>query len=285
MSGRLTGRGRVSDRFSTFASRDLADSLRLRPTMRKPVIAGNWKMFKTVADSVATVLALKPFVANANHCEIVIAPVFTALKIVADRLEGSNIKVAAQNCAAEQKEGPFTGEIAAFMLRDDGCSHVIVGHSERRQYYFDSDEVVSRKTHAGLAAGLAVIVCVGETLEQRDQGNAERVVREQLVGGLNGLTASDLDRIIVAYEPVWAIGTGRTATPEQAQEMHAFIRRVFADRYSNQVATDVRIVYGGSVKPDNIAGLMSQRDIDGALVGGASLQADNFAKIVNYERT
>ena len=251
--------------------------------MRKPVIAGNWKMFKTVADSVATAVALKPLVANANRCEIVIAPVFTALKSVADRLEGSNIKVAAQNCAAEQKEGAFTGEVAAFMLRDAGCSHVIVGHSERRQYYSDSDEVVSRKAHAGLAAGLAVIVCVGETLEQRDLGNAERVVREQLVGGLTGLTASDLDRIIVAYEPVWAIGTGRTATPEQAQEMHAFIRRVFAEGHSGAAANALRILYGGSVKPDNIAGLMKQADIDGALVGGASLNAESFAEIVNYK--
>src|SRR6267142_5822391 len=250
--------------------------------MRKPVIAGNWKMYKTVGESVATALALKPLVANANHCEVVIAPAFTNCKSVADRLEGSNIRVAAQNCAEEQKEGAFTGEVAAFMVRDAGCSHVIVGHSERRQYYFETDAMVSRKTQAGIAAGLAVIVCVGETLEQRDQGNAEHVVSEQLAGGLTGLTASDLDRIIVAYEPVWAIGTGRTATPEQAQEMHAFIRRVFADGYSKKAADSMRILYGGSVKPDNINGLMSQADIDGALVGGASLQADSFAKIVNY---
>lgn len=253
--------------------------------MRKPVIAGNWKMFKTVGDSVATAVTLKPLVANANHCEIVIAPVFTALKSVADRLEGSNIKVAAQNCAAEQKEGAFTGEVAAFMLRDAGCSHVIVGHSERRQYYSDSDEVVGRKTQAGLAAGLTVIMCVGETLEQRDQGNAERVVREQLVWGLTGLTASDLDRIIVAYEPVWAIGTGRTAAPEQAQEMHAFIRRVFAEGHSEQAAQQLRILYGGSVKPENISALMAQADIDGALVGGASLSAESFGQIVNYDRS
>ena len=226
---------------------------------------------------------MKPLVANANRCEILLAPVFTALKSVADRLEGSNVKVAAQNCAAEQKEGAFTGEVAAFMLRDAGCSHVIVGHSERRQYYSESDEVVSRKTRAGLAAGLTVIVCVGETLEQRDLGNAERVVREQLVGGLTGLTASDLDRIIVAYEPVWAIGTGRTATPEQAQEMHAFIRRVFAEGHSEAAASALRILYGGSVKPDNIAGLMKQADIDGALVGGASLNAESFAQIVKYK--
>jgi len=251
--------------------------------MRKPVIAGNWKMYKTVGESVATVLALKPLVANANHCEVVIAPVFTALKSVADRLEGTNIRIAAQNCAAEQKEGAFTGEVAASMVRDAGCSHVIVGHSERRQYFFESDEIVSRKTQAGLAAGLMVIVCVGETLEQRDQGSAESVVRNQLAGGLSGLTASDLDRIIVAYEPVWAIGTGRTATPEQAQEMHAFIRRVFAERHSAAAADEIRVLYGGSVKPDNIAGLMKQPDIDGALVGGASLKAESFAEIVNYK--
>jgi triosephosphate isomerase (TIM) len=250
--------------------------------MRKPVIAGNWKMFKTVSESVATALALKPLVANANHCEVVIAPVFTALKSVADRLEGSNVYVAAQNCAAAEKEGAFTGEVAPFMLRDAGCSHVIVGHSERRQYYQETDVIVSSKTQAGLAAGLTVIVCVGETLEQRDEGNAEDVVSKQLVGGLSGLTVSDLDRIIVAYEPVWAIGTGRTATPEQAQEMHAFIRRVFAERHSSQAASGLRILYGGSVKPDNIAGLMKQPDIDGGLVGGASLNADSFAQIVNY---
>jgi triosephosphate isomerase len=252
--------------------------------MRKPVIAGNWKMYKTVADSVSTALALKPLVANANHCEVVIAPVFTALKNVADRLEGSNIKVSAQNCATEKAEGAFTGEVAAFMIKDAGCSHVIVGHSERRQYYSETDQIVSRKCQAALEAGLIAVVCVGETLEQRDQGKALDVVKAQLTGSLSGLTASDLDRIIVAYEPVWAIGTGRTASPEQAQEMHAFIRRVFAESYSNQAADELRVLYGGSVKPDNIAGLMAQADIDGALVGGASLDAESFAKIVNYER-
>jgi triosephosphate isomerase len=252
--------------------------------MRKPVIAGNWKMYKTVGDSVATAVALKPLVTNANHCEVVIAPVFTALKSVADRLEGSNVHVSAQDCATEQSEGAFTGEVAAFMLRDAGCSHVIVGHSERRQYYLETDPIVSQKVQAGLAAGLTVIMCVGETLDQRDQGKAQSVVSAQLVGGLSGLTVSDLDRIIVAYEPVWAIGTGRTATPEQAQEMHAFIRRVFAERHSADAAEALRILYGGSVKPDNIAGLMKQADIDGALVGGASLKAESFSEIVNYNR-
>jgi triosephosphate isomerase (TIM) len=252
--------------------------------MRKPVIAGNWKMYKLLGEAVDTALALKPLVANANHCEVVIAPVFTALKTVADRLEGSNIGVAAQNCSTELQEGAHTGEVTAAMLRDVGARYVIVGHSERRQIYLETDAMISKKAQAGLAAGLKVIVCVGESLPQREQGIAERVVSGQLSGSLAGLTASDLDRIIIAYEPVWAIGTGRTATPEQAQEMHAFIRRVFADRYSDQAANELRILYGGSVKPDNVAGLMSQEDIDGALVGGASLQAESFAKIVNYGR-
>jgi triosephosphate isomerase len=252
--------------------------------MRKPVIAGNWKMYKTISESVETALKLKPRVANANHCEIVIAPVFTALKTVADRLEGSNIRVAGQNCSTEIEEGAHTGEVTARMLLDAGATHVIIGHSERRQYYFDSDLFVRKKTQAAIVSGLTAIVCVGESLAQRDQGNAESVVSGQLEGGLSGLTASDLDRIIVAYEPVWAIGTGRTATPEQAQEMHAFIRRVFAQSHSSEAAESLRILYGGSVKPDNITGLMAQPDIDGALVGGASLKAESFAEIVNYNR-
>ncbi len=239
-------------------------------------------MYKTISESVETAQSLKPMVANANHCEIVIAPVYTALKTVADRLEGSNIHVAAQDCSTEVEHGAHTGEVAADMLRDVGCAYVIAGHSERRQHYFETDTMVSRKAQAALAADLSVILCVGETLAQRDQGNAERVVSGQLGGGLSGLTASDLARIIIAYEPVWAIGTGRTATPEQAQEMHAFIRRVFAEKHSAEIAAAVRILYGGSVKPDNIAGLMAQADIDGALVGGASLKAETFAQIVHY---
>jgi triosephosphate isomerase (TIM) len=251
--------------------------------MRKPVIAGNWKMYKTVVDAVDTALAIKPLVANANHCNVVIAPVFTALKTVVDRLEGSNIRVAAQNCSTEVEEGAHTGEVAAFMLREVGVSYVIVGHSERRQFYFETDTMVRRKVLAAMSSGLTAIMCVGESLAQRDQGIAEPVVSGQLSGGLSGLTASDLDRIIIAYEPVWAIGTGRTATPEQAQVMHAFIRRVFAERYSEEAAQALRILYGGSVKPENIAGLMSKPDIDGALVGGASLKAESFAQIVNYK--
>ncbi len=240
-------------------------------------------MYKTVGESVDTALALRPLVANANHCEVVIAPVFTALKTVADRLEGSNVHVAGQDCSTEVEEGAHTGEVAAFMLRDAGAGYVIVGHSERRQFYFETDTMVRKKCQAGISAGLNVIMCVGESLEQREQGIAERVISGQLSGGLSGLTASDLDRIIVAYEPVWAIGTGRTATPEQAQEIHAFVRRVFAERHFAEAAQELRILYGGSVKPDNIAGLMAQPDIDGALVGGASLKAESFAQIVNYK--
>jgi triosephosphate isomerase (TIM) len=241
-------------------------------------------MYKLVADAVATAVALRPLVSNANHCEVVVAPPFTALKAVADRLEGSNVRVAGQDCSTETKHGAHTGEVAADMLRDVGASHVVVGHSERRQYYFETDTMVNRKAQAALGAGLTAIVCVGETLAQRESGNAESVVRGQVEGGLRGLTSSDLARIIIAYEPVWAIGTGRTATPEQAQEMHAFIRRVLAERYSEAESGALRILYGGSVKPDNIAGLMSNEDVDGALVGGASLDAETFAQIVNYER-
>ena len=251
--------------------------------MRKPVIAGNWKMFKLLGEAVDTALALKPLVANANHCEVVIAPVFTALKTVADRLEGSNIRVAAQNCAIQNEDGAHTGEITPLMLKDVGCSHVIVGHSERRAFYGETDDSVNLKTKAVLAAGLVAIVCVGETLNEREGGNAENIVKSELSLGLDGLTVADMERIILAYEPVWAIGTGKTATPEQAQDMHGFVRRIVAETHGNEVAERVRILYGGSVKPDNIATLMSQPDVDGALIGGASLDATSFADIVNYK--
>lgn len=251
--------------------------------MRKPVIAGNWKMYKLLGEAVDAALALKPLVANANHCEIVIAPVFTAVKTVSDRLEGSNISVAAQDCAVQNDFGAHTGEVAPVMLKDAGCSHVIIGHSERRQFYGETDESVNWKTMASLAAGLTAIVCVGEQLAEREAGNAETVVKTQLLGGLQGLTVSDLERIIIAYEPVWAIGTGKTATPEQAQEMHGFIRGVLAETHGKEAADSIRILYGGSVKPDNIQALMANEDVDGALVGGASLEAESFAKIVSYK--
>ncbi len=239
-------------------------------------------MYKLISESVETALALKPLVTNASHCEVVIAPVFTSLKMVADRLEGSNIRVAAQDCAVQNEFGAHTGEVTPSMIKDAGCSHVIIGHSERRQFYGETDESVNRKTKAALAAGLTAIVCVGEHLAEREAGNAESVVSGQLAGGLAGLTADDMERIIIAYEPVWAIGTGKTATPEQAQEMHGHIRREVAGIHGKQAAEAIRILYGGSVKPDNIGELMSMGDIDGALVGGASLEAESFAKIVNY---
>jgi len=252
--------------------------------MRKPVIAGNWKMYKLLGEAVDTALALKPLVANTNHCEVVIAPVFTALKTVCDRLEGSNVRVAAQDCAAQDDFGAHTGEVTPSMLKDVGCRYVIIGHSERRQFYGETDGSVNIKAKAALSAGLTAIVCVGETLAERVAGQAESVVKRHTVSGLDGLTVADMERIIIAYEPVWAIGTGKTATPEQAQEMHGFIRATIAETHGKDVADKTRILYGGSVKPDNIATLMSQPDVDGALVGGASLEAESFAKIVNFER-
>jgi len=251
---------------------------------RKPVIAGNWKMFKLVSEAVATVIELKPRVANSNHCEIVIAPPFTALRAVADRAEGSNLGIASQDIAPETKQGAHTGAISGDMLRDAGCSYAIIGHSERRQYDQESDGLVSRKIVAALHFSLTPIVCVGESLEQREAGTAEAVVRGQIERGLSELTGDKVTRIIIAYEPVWAIGTGRTATPTEAQSMHAFARHCLSEGFGSEVSEAVRILYGGSVKPENISELMRQPDIDGALVGGASLDATGFARIVDYER-
>jgi triosephosphate isomerase len=253
-------------------------------TQRKPLIAGNWKMYKSVAAAVATVLELKPLVSNANHCEVLVAPPFTALKTVADRLEGSNIFVSGQDVAAEGAEGAFTGEVSAEMLREAGCTHVIIGHSERRQYYGETDDRVARKARRALDAGLTPIICVGETLEERESGAAEAVVERQIKEGTATLTAADAIRIVAAYEPVWAIGTGRAATPEIAQSMHRKVRSVFEKVFGSEAASGIRILYGGSVKPENIAEFMSEPDVDGALVGGASLQPDSFSKIVFYNR-
>ena len=251
--------------------------------MRKPIIAGNWKMYKLLDEAVKTALDLKPLVANANHCEIIIAPVFTAIKTIADKLEGTNIKLAGQNCSTQIEHSAHTGEICADMIKDIGASQIIIGHSERRQYYGETDDSVNAKTKACLHFGLSAIVCVGESLGQRESGQAESIVKKQLSGALDGLTVSDMERIIIAYEPVWAIGTGKTATPEQAQEMHAFIRQSLTETHSDEVAHQTRILYGGSVKPGNVKELMSANDIDGALVGGASLAATSFAQIVNYK--
>jgi triosephosphate isomerase (TIM) len=251
--------------------------------MRRPLIAGNWKMYKTIAEALDFAQSFRPLVVAATHCDIVLAPPFTAIKALADRLGGTNVEVAAQDVAAEAGPGAFTGEVSAAMLKDAGARCAIIGHSERRQYYGETDESVNRKLVAALGAGLLPIVCVGERLEERDAGRAEVVVAAQLTGGLRNLTVTDASRIIIAYEPVWAIGTGRTATPHIAQLMHAFIRSRIRDTFGDSVAAGMRVLYGGSVKPDNAAALMREADIDGALVGGASLEAESFAQIVNYK--
>jgi triosephosphate isomerase len=249
--------------------------------MRTPVIAGNWKLFKTIAEATDMVNQLKPLVAGTTGVEIVVAPVFTALSRTAEALSGSNVNLAAQDCYWEE-EGAFTGEVAPKLLVDAGCSHVIIGHSERRQYFGETDETVNKKAKAAIAAGLTAIVCVGETLEEREGDRTFSVIETQLKGSLAGFSAEMLGRTVIAYEPVWAIGTGKTASDAQAQEVHAFIRGLVAKQFAQASADAIRILYGGSVKPDNVKGLMSQPDIDGALVGGASLKADSFAAIANF---
>jgi triosephosphate isomerase (TIM) len=249
--------------------------------MRTPVIAGNWKLFKTSLEARELVNGLIPLIKNAQGVEIVIAPVFTVLGKVKELLSGTAIHLAAQNCYWEE-EGAFTGEISPKMLLDAGCSHVIIGHSERRQYFGETDETVNKKTKAAISAGLIAIVCAGETLAERDEDRTHEVLKRQVSGALSGIDAAEFESIIIAYEPVWAIGTGKTATDAQAQDAHAFIRKLLTELYDRKTADTTRILYGGSVKPDNVKGLMTQTDIDGALVGGASLKADSFAAIVNF---
>ncbi len=248
--------------------------------MRTKLICGNWKLHKTIAESVELATAIKNAVGPLRDIEVAIAPVFTALYPVAKRLEGSNLGLAAQDCFWES-EGAWTGEVSARHLEDVGCKYVIIGHSERRQHFGELDAAANLKVRASLRTKVEPILCIGETLAERDAGEAFNVVCSQLDGGLVELTAADVARIVLAYEPVWAIGTGRTASPQQAQEMHQLIRGKLAEKFGD-VANQVRILYGGSVKPDNAAHLMEQPDIDGALVGGASLKADDFLRIVKY---
>ncbi len=248
--------------------------------MRKPVIAGNWKLFKTSAEAVDLVTSLKPLVAMSNDVEIVVAPVFTVLERVSQAISGSNIKLSAQDCYWEA-EGAFTGEVSAKMLLDAGCSYVIIGHSERRQFFGETDATVNKKIKAAVAAGLIVLFCIGETLSERENSLTFDVLKKQITDGLAGVPLVDLAGIIVAYEPVWAIGTGKTASDAQAQEAHAFIRGEVAALFGEAEGEKIRILYGGSVKPENIGGLIAQPDIDGALVGGASLKAESFAALVN----
>lgn len=246
------------------------------------MIAGNWKMFKTIAETEAFFRELAPLVKAASHCEMVIAPPFPALNAAARAAAGVGVEISAQDIFWEP-QGAFTGEVSAAMLLEAGCKLTLIGHSERRQFFGETDETVNKKVKAALAAGLRPIVCVGETLAEREAGETEQVLARQVAGGLAGLTESTFSPIIIAYEPVWAIGTGRTATPEMAQAAHAFIRQRVAQQVSVSASASVRILYGGSVKPDNIKGLMAQPDIDGGLVGGASLEAKSFAALVNYQ--
>lgn len=246
---------------------------------RPAIIAGNWKMHKTVAEAQALARELKDGLPQPLRVEVVVAPPFTALAAVRQVLAGSPIHLAAQDVFWE-KEGAFTGAISPVMLTEIGCRFVIIGHSERRQYFQETDATVNRKVKAALAAGLRPIVCIGETLHQREAGETLEVVKRQLTAGLAGLLPKDLLPLVLAYEPVWAIGTGRNATPEQAQEVHAFIRELVGQRFAPAVALNLPILYGGSVTPNNIRDLIQEQDIDGALVGGASLKADSFLKIV-----
>jgi len=249
--------------------------------MRRPVIAGNWKMFKTISETKAFFSSFLPLVSGVSHCEIVVAPPFVSLAPAAAAATGSRVAISAQD-VYWKKEGAFTGEVSIPMLLDAGCTHTIIGHSERRQFFGETDETVNEKARAAVVGGLQPIVCVGETLAERDAGKAAEVVRRQVRQGLAQLTESDLSPMIVAYEPVWAIGTGRTATPETAAEMHGEIRRTIGEIWGAKAAEAMRILYGGSVKPDNIQELMRREDIDGALVGGASLDPTSFAAIVKY---
>jgi triosephosphate isomerase (TIM) len=249
--------------------------------LRRPVIAGNWKMYKTAAEARAFFEAFLPLVATTTHCDVLVASPFTAIAAAVDAVRGSAVRIAAQNMHWEP-EGAFTGEISARMIVDAGCTGVIIGHSERRQYFGETDDTVHRKTKAALEAGLTPIVCVGETLAEREANLTDAVLKRQFEKGLGALTPAEFSRILIAYEPVWAIGTGRTATPEIAADAHRHVRNLAAAQFTPEQASALRILYGGSVKSDNCEGLMAQDGIDGALVGGASLDPKSFAAIVNF---
>ena len=249
---------------------------------RLPFMAGNWKMNKTVGEAIDLVRELKAAISGVKAVEVAVAPPFTALYAVRKELDGSSIGLAAQNLYWEEK-GAFTGEVSPLMLKEVGCHYVIIGHSERRQFFGETDETVNRRIKAALAQGLKVIFCIGETLKEREEGKTFPVIEKQVEGGLKGLSDKEMKNMVIAYEPVWAIGTGKTATPEQAEEVHRFIRGKIEKLYSREVSEEIRIQYGGSVTPENVKGLMNQPDIDGALVGGASLKAESFSKIVRFK--
>ena len=249
---------------------------------RLPFMAGNWKMNKTVGEAINLVRELKAAISGVKAVEVAVAPPFTALYAVRKELDGSSIGLAAQNLYWEEK-GAFTGEVSPLMLKEVGCHYVIIGHSERRQFFGETDETVNRRIKAALAQGLKVIFCIGETLKEREEGKTFPVIEKRAEGGLKGLGDQEMRNMVIAYEPVWAIGTGMTATPEQAEEVHRFIRGKIEKLYSREVSEEIRIQYGGSVTPENVKGLMNQPDIDGALVGGASLKAESFSKIVRFK--
>lgn len=252
--------------------------------MRRPVIAGNWKLHKSIAETRELALALKSDLAELTDIDLVIAPPFTALNAAAEALAGSNLAVAAQNCYPVAS-GAFTGEVSPPLLREAGCRYVLAGHSERRQLFGETDAFINTKVRAVLAEGLQPILCIGETLEERESGKMYDVLSRQLKHGLADIDAKAMEQVIIAYEPVWAIGTGVTASEEQAAEAHAFIRGLAQGLYDEATAKALRILYGGSVKPDNVDGLMAQEDIDGTLVGGASLKAADFIRIARFRRS
>jgi len=247
--------------------------------MRKTIIAGNWKMYKNLKDGQELAVALRRDLYKIENVDIIICPPFTLLAYLADALETSNIAVGGQDLYW-QEEGAFTGEVSPSMLKDAGCRYVIIGHSERRQFFGETNEAVNKKIKAALKCGLTPIVCVGENLQEREANNTFKVIEDHINNGLLDISASDVLQLVIAYEPVWAIGTGKTATGEQAQEVHKFIRDLLKKNYGKEVADSVRIQYGGSVKPENITELMNKPDVDGALVGGASLKAESFTAIV-----
>ncbi len=249
--------------------------------MPRALIAGNWKMHKTVRETVDFVRGLKDHVDNLQDRGVLLAPPYTALQAASSEARGSSIAIAAQNVHWEAK-GAFTGEISAGMLVEAGCSHVIIGHSERRRLFGETDPEINLKIRAGLKAGLQIIFCIGETLDERESQQTFNVIKTQLNQGLKNIPMGDISRLSVAYEPVWAIGTGKTASPAQAEEAHAFIRSQLAAMYSGQSAAETRILYGGSVTPENIKGLMAEPDVNGALVGGASLDLESFLKIIRF---
>jgi triosephosphate isomerase (TIM) len=246
-------------------------------TMRKPFMAANWKMNKTFSETAEFIAEFVPIVRDVTGVDILLAPPFTSLMLAAENLKGTNVMLAAQDVFYEEK-GAYTGEISPLMLADAGCTYVIIGHSERRQYFHETDDTVNRKIKAARKAGLGIIFCMGESLEEREAGKTFEILEREIRKGLDGVTP---DKMVVAYEPIWAIGTGKTATPEQAQEAHAYIREKLGVLYGNK-ADELCILYGGSVTPDNIDTLMACTDVDGALVGGASLKAESFARIVKF---